>query len=155
MDELDLPSIGERKTALFAVIPDNDSSFNFIVGMLYTQLFQSLMYLADYNYGGRLPVHVHFVMDEFTNVALPDEFDKLLSTMRSREISVSIILQNLAQLKALFKDTWESIVGNCDESAGLLTIPKPVTILTIGYSHRNTTTHRASGMRMSGMHMIL
>lgn len=115
VDEMDLSSIGEKKTALFAVIPDNDSSFNFIVGMLYTQLFQSLMYLADYCYTGRLPVHVHFVMDEFANVALPDEFDKLLSTMRSREISVSIILQNLAQLKALFKDTWESIVGNCDE----------------------------------------
>jgi type IV secretion system protein VirD4 len=115
VDEMELSSIGEKKTALFAVIPDNDSSFNFIVGMLYTQLFQSLMYIADYKYGGRLPVHVHFVMDEFANVALPDEFDKLLSTMRSREISVSIILQNLAQLKALFKDTWESIVGNCDE----------------------------------------
>ncbi|MFZ5967635.1 MAG: VirD4-like conjugal transfer protein, CD1115 family [Bacillota bacterium] len=114
-DELDLPSIGEKKTALFAVIPDNDSSFNFIVGMLYTQLFQQLYFLADHVYDGRLPVHVHFVMDEFSNVALPDEFDKLLSTMRSREISVSIILQNLAQLKALFKDTWESIVGNCDE----------------------------------------
>ena len=114
-DELELPSIGERKTALFAVIPDNDSSFNFIVGMLYTQLFQQLYFLADCVYDGRLPVHVHFVMDEFSNVALPDEFDKLLSTMRSREISVSIILQNLAQLKALFKDTWESIVGNCDE----------------------------------------
>ncbi|TCX48953.1 VirD4-like conjugal transfer protein, CD1115 family [Dehalobacter sp. 14DCB1] len=115
VDEMELASVGEKKTALFAVIPDNDSSFNFIVGMLYTQLFQSLMYLADYKYGGRLPVHVHFVMDEFANVALPDEFDKLLSTMRSREISVSIILQNLAQLKALFKDTWESILGNCDE----------------------------------------
>jgi type IV secretion system protein VirD4 len=114
-DEMELPSIGEKKTALFAVIPDNDSSFNFIVGMLYTQLFQQLYYLADHVYGGRLPVHVHFVMDEFSNVALPDEFDKLLSTMRSREISVSIILQNLAQLKALFKDSWESIVGNCDE----------------------------------------
>lgn len=114
-DELELSSIGERKTALFAVIPDNDSSFNFIVGMLYTQLFQQLYFLADHVYDGRLPLHVHFVMDEFSNVALPDEFDKLLSTMRSREISVSIILQNLAQLKALFKDTWESIVGNCDE----------------------------------------
>jgi len=114
-DELELSSIGERKTALFAVIPDNDSSFNFIVGMLYTQLFQQLYYLADHVYNGRLPFHVHFVMDEFSNVSLPDEFDKLLSTMRSREISVSIILQNLAQLKALFKDTWESIVGNCDE----------------------------------------
>lgn len=115
VDEMELPSIGEKKLALFAVIPDNDSSFNFMVGMLYTQLFQCLMYLADFKYGGRLPFHVHFVMDEFANVALPDEFDKLLSTMRSREISVSIILQNLAQLKALFKDSWESIVGNCDE----------------------------------------
>ena len=114
-DEMELSTLGEKKAALFAVIPDNDSSFNFIVGMLYTQLFQNLMYVADYKYGGRLPIHVHFVMDEFANVALPDEFDKLLSTMRSREISVSIILQNLAQLKALFKDTWESIVGNCDE----------------------------------------
>ena len=114
-DEMELPSIGEKRTALFAVIPDNDSSFNFIVGMLYTQLFQQLYYMADHIHGGRLPLHVHFVMDEFSNVALPDEFDKLLSTMRSREISVSIILQNLAQLKALFKDSWESIVGNCDE----------------------------------------
>ena len=114
-DEMDLGSIGERKTAVFAVIPDNDSSFNFIVGMLYTQLFQQLYYQADSVHGGRLPVHVHFVMDEFANVALPDEFDKLLSTMRSREISVSIIIQNLAQLKALFEKQWESIVGNCDE----------------------------------------
>lgn len=114
VDEMDLAVMGEKKTALFAVIPDNDSSFNFIVGMLYTQLFQCLMYEADYRHGGRLPVHVHFVMDEFANVALPDEFDKLLSTMRSREISVSIILQNLAQLKSLYKESWESIVGNCD-----------------------------------------
>ena len=114
-DEMDLGQIGEKKTAVFAIIPDNDSSFNFIVGMLYTQLFQQLYYQADSVHGGRLPVHVHFVMDEFANVALPDEFDKLLSTMRSREISVSIIIQNLAQLKALFEKQWESIVGNCDE----------------------------------------
>ena len=114
-DEMELWSLGERKTAVYAVIPDNDSSFNFIVGMLYTQLFQQLYYQADVVHGGRLPVHVHFVMDEFANVALPDEFDKLLSTMRSREISVSIIIQNLAQLKALFEKQWESIVGNCDE----------------------------------------
>ena len=114
-DEMELWSLGERKTAIFAVIPDNDSSFNFIVGMLYTQLFQQLYYQADVVHGGRLPVHVHFVMDEFANVALPDEFDKLLATMRSREISVSIIIQNLAQLKALFEKQWESIVGNCDE----------------------------------------
>lgn len=114
-DELQLGNLGEKKTAIFAVIPDNDSSFNFIVGMLYTQLFQQLYYSADIVHGGRLPVHVHFVMDEFANVALPDEFDKLLSTMRSREISVSIIVQNLAQLKKLFEKEWESIVGNCDE----------------------------------------
>ena len=114
-DEMELGELGERKTAVFAVIPDNDSSFNFIVGMLYTQLFQQLYYQADVVHGGRLPIHVHFVMDEFANVALPDEFDKLLATMRSREISVSIIIQNLAQLKALFEKQWESIVGNCDE----------------------------------------
>lgn len=114
-DELELDKIGERKTALFAVIPDNDSTFNFLVGMLYTQLFQMLYYQADYVYGGELPVPVHFLMDEFANVALPDEFDKLLSTMRSRQIFVSIILQNLAQIKTLFKDSWESIVGNCDK----------------------------------------
>ena len=114
-DDMNLGDLGEKKTAVFAIIPANDSSFNFIVGMLYTQLFQHLYYKADSKYKGRLPVHVHFVMDEFANVALPDEFDKLLSTMRSYEISVSIIIQNLAQLKALFEKQWESIVGNCDE----------------------------------------
>lgn len=114
-DELDLSSIGEKKVALFAIIPDNDTSFNFLVSMLYTQLFQQLFWLADHKYHGRLPIHVHFLMDEFANVSLPDDFDKILSVMRSREVSVSIILQNLAQLKALFEKQWESIVGNCDE----------------------------------------
>ena len=114
-DELELSTLGEKKTALFALIPDNDTSFNFIVSILYTQLFQQLFYTADHKYKGRLPVHVHFVMDEFANVSLPDDFDKILSVMRSREVSVSIILQNLAQLKALFEKQWESIVGNCDE----------------------------------------
>lgn len=114
-DELELETIGEKKTALFAIIPDNDTSFNFLVSMLYTQLFQQLFYCADHKHGGRLPVHVHFLMDEFANVSLPDDFDKILSVMRSREVSVSIILQNLAQLKALFEKQWESIVGNCDE----------------------------------------
>lgn len=113
-DELDLPSLGEKKTALFAVIPDNDTSFNFLVSILYTQLFQQLFYIADHKYNGSLPIHVHFVMDEFANVSLPDDFDKILSVMRSRSVSVSIILQNLAQLKALFEKQWESIVGNCD-----------------------------------------
>lgn len=114
-DELDIPSLGERKTALFAIIPDNDSSLNFIIGMMYSSVFQELYYIADHVYGGRLPVHVQCVMDEFANIALPDEFDKLLATMRSREISVSIIIQNIAQLKALFEKQWESIIGNCDE----------------------------------------
>ena len=113
-DELDLASLGEKKVALFAIIPDNDTSFNFLVSILYTQLFQQLFYTADYKYGGALPIHVHFCMDEFANVSLPDDFDKILSVMRSRNVSVSIILQNLAQLKALFEKQWESIVGNCD-----------------------------------------
>ena len=113
-DELDLPSIGEKKVALFCIIPDNDTSFNFIVSMLYTQIFQQLFALADNKYHGALPVSVHFLMDEFANVSLPDDFDKILATMRSRGVFVSIILQNLAQLKALFEKQWESIVGNCD-----------------------------------------
>ena len=113
-DELELDLVGERKTAIFAVIPDNDSTFNFLIGMLYTQLFQMLYYQADIVHGGALPIPVHFLMDEFANVALPDEFDILLSTMRSRLIFVSIIIQNLAQIKGLYKDSWESIVGNCD-----------------------------------------
>ena len=114
-DELDLPSLGEKKVALFALIPDNDSSFNFLVSILYTQLFQQLFYSADHIHGGSLPMPVHFLMDEFANVSLPDDFDKILSVMRSRGVSVSIILQNLAQLKALFDKQWESIIGNCDE----------------------------------------
>ena len=114
-DELDLASIGEKKVALFAIIPDNDSSFNFLVSILYTQLFQQLFFSADHIHGGALPIPVHFLMDEFANVSLPDDFDKILSVMRSRGVSVSIILQNLAQLKALFEKQWESIVGNCDE----------------------------------------
>ncbi len=113
-DEMDLASLGEKKTALFAIIPDNDTSFNFLVSILYTQLFQQLFYVADYKYMGELPIPVHLVMDEFANVGLPDDFDKILSVMRSRNISVSIILQNIAQLKALFEKQWESIVGNCD-----------------------------------------
>ena len=120
-DDLNLADLGigangdkTTKTALFCVIPDSDKTYNFIIGMLYTQIFQELYFQADFNYGGRLPIHVSFIMDEFANVALPDDFCSLLSTMRSREISSFIIIQNLAQLKALFKDTWETIPGNCD-----------------------------------------
>ena len=120
-DDINIPWLGEgalenpeKKTALFAVIPDSDKSYNFIVGLLYTQVFQELYYCADHKHGGRLPIPVAFWMDEFANVALPDGFCELLSTMRSREISCNIIIQNLAQLKTLFKDSWETITGNCD-----------------------------------------
>lgn len=114
-DELDLPSLGEKNVALFALIPDNDTSFNFLVSILYTQIFQQLFYLADHKYGGSLPVPVHFLMDEFSNVSLPEDFSKILAVMRSRSVFVSIILQNVAALKALFEKEWESILGNCDE----------------------------------------
>ena len=114
-DELDIPSMGEKKVALFALIPDNDTSLNFLVSILYTQIFQSLFDLADTKYGGSLPMPVHFLMDEFANVSLPDDFAKILSVMRSRNVFVSIILQNISQLKALFEKEWESIMGNCDE----------------------------------------
>lgn len=120
-DELNLAELGigvngdgKTKTALFCVIPDSDKTYNYIIGLLYTQIFQELYYQADFNCGGRLPVHVTFMLDEFSNVALPDDYCSLLSTMRSREISSVIIIQNLAQIKALFKDTWETIPGNCD-----------------------------------------
>ena len=120
-DDLDLAELGigrygdgHTRTALFCVIPDSDKSYNFIIGMLYTQIFQELYYQADFNYNGRLPIHVTFMLDEFANVALPDDYCSLLSTMRSREISSIIIIQNMAQIKALFQDTWETIPGNCD-----------------------------------------
>jgi len=106
-DELDLYSIGEKKVALFCCIPDADTSMNYLVGMIYSNLFQTLYYVADRKYGGRLPIPVHCIMDEWPNVALPDDFDKILATMRSRGISCSIIIQNIAQMKALFKDSYD------------------------------------------------
>ena len=114
-DELELDRIGDRKTAVFCCIPDADTSLNYLVGMIYSNLFQTLYYVADRKYHGKLPIPVHCIMDEWPNVALPDDFDKLLATMRSRAISCSIIIQNIAQMKALFKDSWESLIGNCDE----------------------------------------
>lgn len=120
-DEMDIPSIGigvdgdeTTKTAVFCVIPDSDKTYNFVVGMLYTQIFQELYFQADFNYDGALPIQVAFWLDEFANVALPDDFCSLLSTMRGRGISSNIIIQNLAQIKAMFKDTWETLPGNCD-----------------------------------------
>jgi len=120
-DDMNIRALGEgiyenpdRKTALFCIIPDNDKSYNFLIGMLYTQIFQELYYVADFKYGGSLPVPVAFWLDEFANVALPDGFTEIISTMRSRNISANIILQNKAQLQALFKDTYQAIIGNCD-----------------------------------------
>ena len=113
-DELELHLLGERKQAVFCVIPDNDSTFSFLVGMLYTCTFQSLYYRADKLHQGGLPVPVRLMMDEFCNVALPDEFGKIQATMRSRNIMSTIILQNFSALKALYKNEWEGLLGNAD-----------------------------------------
>ena len=114
-DTMELDKLGERKQAVFCIIPDsNDASLNFLVGMLYTQAFQELYYQADKVHGGALPVPVRLMFDEFANVALPDGYARLQATMRSRNIMATIILQNISQLKALFKDDWEGIIGNAD-----------------------------------------
>lgn len=114
-DNMGLERLGERKQAIFCIIPDsNDVSLNFLVGMLYTQAFQELYYQADKVHGGSLPVPVRLMFDEFANVALPDGYARLQSTMRSRNVMATIILQNISQLKALFRDDWEGIIGNAD-----------------------------------------
>ena len=112
-DELELDKIGDRKTALFVIISDTDDTFNFIVAMMYTQLFNLLCDKADDVYGGRLPVHVRF-LDEMANIGQIPKFEKLIATIRSREISASIILQAQSQLKAIYKDNADTIIGNCD-----------------------------------------
>lgn len=113
-DELQLDTLGDKKTALFVIISDTDDTFNFIVAIMYTQLFNLLCDKADDEYGGRLPVHVRFILDEFANIGQIPKFDKLIATIRSREISASIILQAQSQLKAIYKDNADTIVGNCD-----------------------------------------
>ena len=114
-DTLELRKLGQRKQAIFCIIPDsNDASLNFLVGMLYTQAFQELYFQADKVHGGSLPVPVRLLFDEFANVALPDGYARLQATMRSRNVMATIILQNISQLKALFKDDWEGIIGNAD-----------------------------------------
>ena len=113
-DDMELGMMGDRKQAVFAIIPDNDSTFNYLVGMLYTCAFQALYYQADKVHQGALPVPVRLMMDEFCNVSLPDDFGKLQATMRSRNIMSTIVLQNISALKALFKDDWEGLMGNAD-----------------------------------------
>lgn len=113
-DEMELDTLGDKKTAMFVIISDTDDTFNFLVAIMYTQLFNLLCDKADDFYGGRLPVHVRFILDEFSNIGQIPKFDKLIATIRSREISASIILQAQSQLKAIYKDNADTIVGNCD-----------------------------------------
>lgn len=117
-DELDLTTLGDkgRKTALFIIVPDTDATFNFIVAIMYSQLFNSLCTIADEKYGGSLPTHVRFLLDEFANIGLIPNFEKLIATIRSRNISATIILQTLSQLKPIYKDNADTIIGNCDTS---------------------------------------
>ena len=113
-DEMELDTIGDKKTALFLIMSDTDSTFNFVIAILQSQLTNLLCDKADDVYGGRLPVHVRFILDEFANIGQIPQFDKLIATIRSREISASIILQSQSQLKAIYKDNADTIVGNCD-----------------------------------------
>ena len=113
-DEMELDCIGDRKTALFVIISDTDDTFNFVVAIMYSQLFNLLCDKADDVYNGRLPVHVRCLLDEFANIGQIPKFDKLIATIRSREISASIILQSQSQLKTIYKDAADTIVGNCD-----------------------------------------
>ena len=115
-DELELDTLGDRKTALFLIMSDTDDSFNFLISMCYTQLFNLLCEKADDVYGGRLPVHVRCLLDEFANIGQIPNFEKLIATIRSREISASIILQSQSQLKTIYKDAADTIVGNCDST---------------------------------------
>lgn len=115
-DELELDTLGDRKTALFVIISDTDDTFTFVVSIMYSQLFNLLCDKADDEYGGRLPVHVRCLLDEFANIGLIPKFEKLIATIRSREISASIILQAQSQLKAIYKDNADTIVGNCDST---------------------------------------
>ena len=149
-DEMELSRMGERKQAVFAVIPDSDSTFNYLVGMLYTCAFQSLYYQADRVYQGPLPVPVRLMMDEFCNVALPSDFGKIQSTMRSRNIMSTIVLQNISGLKALFKDEWEGLLGNADtllylggnEQSTHKYISEMLGKETLDVRHRSTTRGR-------------
>ena len=154
-DNIHLDTLGDRKTALFVIIPSSDTTFNFLAAMMYTQLFDTLYDTANFKYGGRLPVHVRCMLDEFANVGTIPDFDKLLATMRSMEISANIIIQNLAQLKKMYDKSWEIITGNCDsllflggqEASTLEAISKQLgkeTIDVVSYnrtrSHRNPST---------------
>ena len=163
-DDMDLYTLGEKKVALYAVIPDNDNTFNFLVSLLYAQAFQALYYSADQIHHGPLPRHVRFVLDEFAAMPLPG-FTRELATMRSRSISASVIIQNMAQIKELYKDSWETIPGNCDtilylggnessthkyvsEMLGKATIDTKTHVQTKGKSGSYSTNFQMSGREL-------
>ena len=137
-DEMELDKIGDRKTALFLIMSDTDTTFNFVIAMLQSQLFNLLCDKADDVYGGRLPVHVRVIADEFANIGQIPQFDKLIATIRSREISASIILQSQSQLKAMYKDSADTILGNCDTTLFLSDVGKLISDDT--HMHRKSST---------------
>lgn len=147
IDNIQLDTMGDNKTALFVIIPSSDATFNFLAAMMYTQLFDTLYDTANFKYGGRLPVHVRCLLDEFANIGTIPDFDKLLATMRSMEISANIIIQNLAQLKKMYDKSWEIVTGNCDsllflggqEASTLEAISKQLGKETIDVVSRNRT----------------
>lgn len=149
-DNINLQTLGDNKTALFVIIPSSDATFNFLAAMMYTQLFDSLYDTANFKYGGRLPVHVRCLLDEFANIGTIPDFDKLLATMRSMEISANIIIQNLAQLKKMYDKSWEIVTGNCDsllflggqEASTLEAISKSLGKETIDVVSQNRTRSR-------------
>lgn len=151
-DNIHLDTLGDRKTALFIIIPSSDATFNFLAAMMYTQLFDTLYDTANFKYGGRLPVHVRCLLDEFANVGTIPDFDKLLATMRSMEISANIIIQNLAQLKKMYDKSWEILTGNCDsllflggqEASTLEAISKSLGKETIDVVSQNRTQSHKS-----------
>lgn len=151
-DNIHLDTLGDRKTALFVIIPSSDATFNFLAAMMYTQLFDTLYDTANFKYGGRLPVHVRCLLDEFANVGTIPDFDKLLATMRSMEISANIIIQNLAQLKKMYDKSWEILTGNCDsllflggqEASTLEAISKSLGKETIDVVSQNRTRSHKS-----------
>lgn len=151
-DNIHLDTLGDRKTALFVIIPSSDATFNFLAAMMYTQLFDTLYDTANFKYGGRLPVHVRCLLDEFANIGTIPDFDKLLATMRSMEISANIIIQNLAQLKKMYDKSWEIVTGNCDsllflggqEASTLEAISKSLGKETIDVVSQNRTRSHKS-----------
>lgn len=151
-DNIHLDTLGDKKTALFVIIPSSDATFNFLAAMMYTQLFDTLYDTANFKYGGRLPVHVRCLLDEFANIGTIPDFDKLLATMRSMEISANIIIQNLAQLKKMYEKSWEIVTGNCDsllflggqEASTLEAISKSLGKETIDVVSQNRTKSHKS-----------